>query len=134
MGDMGISRASNCALHGLAYLASKGERQLIGLHEIAASLDIPQGYMAKIFHQLSRARLVVSHRGPAGGYMLAKPPDQITLLEVIEAMEGPMPGDGCDLSLGDCPRVALCRVRSELDNLKRQQVQLLKGTLLSSLL
>jgi len=88
---MNISKASNYAICSLVYLASQANKEPIDVGEIAERLNISHGYLAKIFQLLSRARLVFSQRGPKGGYTLAHKPESITLLDVVEAVEGVFP-------------------------------------------
>lgn len=76
-----------CASFDLAY---SGQGQPIQIRAIAARQSIPPRYLEQIFVRLRRARLVESKRGPGGGYRLARPAAEITLCEIIEAVEGPL--------------------------------------------
>ena len=57
---------------------------------VAQRQEIPVQFLQKIFHELSRARLVVSQRGPEGGYRLARPADEVTVADILRAVEGPL--------------------------------------------
>jgi len=85
--------------------------------EIARRQGIPQAYVAKIVHALSRAGIVRTHRGARGGVQLAKSPAAVTLREVIEATEGPLALNLC-VVWGDCPCVQPCPVRASLARLQ----------------
>jgi len=92
---MFISQAVGYALHGLISLSScpQGERTYAA--DIAHSIGASESYLAKTFQTLARAGLVASVRGMKGGYALARPADQISVRQVIEAVEGPPNGTPC---------------------------------------
>ena len=75
----------------------------VTLEDISNSQHISRVYLAQILNRLRQARLIKSSRGPGGGYVLRKSPDQITLYDILEPLEGPVciascvdPGEGCD--------------------------------------
>jgi Rrf2 family protein len=70
--------------------------------EISDKMDIPRKYLPQVLGDLIKAGLVESVAGPGGGYSLAKPPAEITLLEVVEAAEGPVQRSRCLLRGGPC--------------------------------
>ncbi len=78
------------AICGVFDLAYNGQGDPVRVREIGARQGIPARYLEQIFQRLRRAGLVTSKRGPGGGYLLARPPGQITLREVVEAVEGPL--------------------------------------------
>ncbi len=75
---------------------------------------VPQEYLAKILQKLARTGIVTTQRGVGGGISLSRPPDRITLLEVVEAMEGPVVLSRCFTNPGECPRESYCAVHEEL--------------------
>jgi len=85
--------------------------------EVARRQGIPQAYMARIVHGLSKAGIVRTHRGSHGGVQLAKPPAVVTLRDVIEAAEGPLALNLC-VVWGDCQCVQPCPVRASLAHLQ----------------
>ncbi len=76
-----------CASFDLAY---NGQGESVQIRAIADRQSIPPRYLEQIFVRLRRARLVDSKRGPGGGYRLARPAEEITLCEIVEAVEGPL--------------------------------------------
>jgi len=78
--------------------------------QIAAVMDIPGRYLPQIMAPLVRQHLVLATAGPDGGYELARPPASITLLEVIEAAEGPLVRERCLLQGGPCDWEQICPV------------------------
>ncbi|MFQ5840678.1 MAG: RrF2 family transcriptional regulator [Candidatus Methylomirabilales bacterium] len=86
---MKLSRKSHYGLVGLIVLARQPLGSVMTVREIAEAGRLPSGFLAQIFLQLRRQRVVVGNRGAARGYSLARPPDQISLREIFEAVEGP---------------------------------------------
>ncbi len=84
---MKINRATDYGVRLMVYLASRGEK-IIPRAEVASAMDIPSEFLAKIAQILARAGLLEIRQGRTGGYRLKRPPDKITLLEVVEALEG----------------------------------------------
>lgn len=100
-----ISRRCDYALRGMVYLASIETDRVAALPEIAERMDTPEDFLAKILKTLADKGLVKSTRGAHGGYQLARPSRDISFLQVIEAVEGPIslnscldPGKSCNLT------------------------------------
>ena len=74
---------------GVLYLSEKGLSDVTPLSEISEGQVIPEKFLAKIFQSLSKSGIVRSHRGVRGGFTLAKNPKQITVKDVLEAIQGP---------------------------------------------
>lgn len=89
---MRVSRSTGYALLAVGYLAQHMDEGIILSQDIAKKYNIPLEYLLKILQQLVRANILRSKRGPRGGFNLARTPKKVTLLEVIEAVEGPMIG------------------------------------------
>jgi Rrf2 family protein len=119
---MQITRQADYAVRAVLYLARLGSEQRAATSQIAQEQRIPPSFLAKIVSQLSVAGLLQTSRGARGGVSLAKPPEQISLLEVVEAIDGPIMlnecvsdgGGACTFS-DDCPmRPIWCEVQMEL--------------------
>ena len=87
---MRISRSTGYALLAVGYIAQHPEQKIVLSQSIAKEYDIPLEYLLKILQQLVRANILRSKRGPRGGFSLAKPVKKITMLQIIEAVDGPM--------------------------------------------
>jgi Rrf2 family protein len=87
---MKISRSTGYALLAVGYLAQHQKEGIILSQAMSKQYNIPLEYLLKILQQLVRANVLHSKRGPRGGFSLARPPKKITLLQVIEAVDGPM--------------------------------------------
>lgn len=107
---MELTRKGEYAIRGIVYLAGKPLDKVCLLSDIAAAVDVPPTFLAKIFQQFSKMGLVKSFRGTGGGFMLGRPPEKITLLEVVEAVEGPIVPNRCVANAADCERSGSCNV------------------------
>ena len=87
---MRISRSTGYALLAVGYLAQHQKQRIILSQDISKKYNIPLEYLLKILQQLVKANILRSKRGPRGGFSLARPTKKITLLQVIEAVDGPM--------------------------------------------
>ena len=101
---MELTRKGEYAIRGIVYLAARPPEQICLLSEIAAAVDVPQTFLAKIFQQFSKVGLVKSYRGTGGGFVLGRAADAITLLEVVEAVEGTIIPNRCVNNEGECTR------------------------------
>jgi Rrf2 family protein len=89
---MKLTRASSYAIHALAFMAAQKHDRPMASHNVAQSEDIPERFLLKVLKPLVSARILHSVKGPNGGYRLAKSPSDITMLDIIEAVDGPIRG------------------------------------------
>jgi Rrf2 family protein len=89
---MKLSRASSYALHAVVHMAAEGEGRLLASHLIAEARGISERFLMKLLRSLVSAQILRSVKGPNGGYQLARPAAKITMLEVVEAVDGPIRG------------------------------------------
>ncbi len=87
---MRISRSTGYALLAVGYMGKNADKKIILSQTISKEYNIPLEYLLKILQQLVRANILRSKRGPRGGFSLAKPINKINMMEVIEAVDGPM--------------------------------------------
>ncbi len=87
---MRISRSTGYALLAVGYIAQHQGKGVILSQTISKEYDIPLEYLLKILQQLVRANVLRSKRGPRGGFSLARAASKITMLQIIEAVDGPM--------------------------------------------
>ncbi|MFM7213527.1 MAG: RrF2 family transcriptional regulator [Verrucomicrobiota bacterium] len=113
---MQITRASEYAMLGLLALSRRPAGSVEMVDVLAHEEGVPTSFLGKIFQSLSRAGIVKSARGSGGGFSLVRTPDEITVLEVIEAVEGPIALQRCLETDPDCTHregCALCGLFSE---------------------
>jgi len=90
---MRVNRSTAYALLAVGYIAKNQGDGVVLSEDIAKKYDIPLEYLLKILQQLVRANVLRSKRGPRGGFSLAKSTQKIAMLEVIEAVNGPLTGE-----------------------------------------
>ena len=87
---MNISRTAQYGLLAVAYVAQHSKDGHVTISNIAKEYDIPVGYLTKVTKFLVRADILNSKQGPTGGHTLSRPANEISLLEIIEAIDGPL--------------------------------------------
>jgi len=109
-----ISQTAEYALRAMVYLAmNDSEPQTT--EQIAETTKVPAGYLSKVLQSLRRAGLVVSQRGLGGGFVLAKPPDKTSILEVVNAVDPIQRIRSCPLDL-ETHGTVLCALHKRLDD------------------
>jgi Rrf2 family protein len=107
---MRLTRAGEYAVRCVLYLASQGVGVLCARKEIALRMDIPDQFLGKIAQQLARAGAIEIVQGARGGFRLVVPPEELTLLEVVEAVIGEIFLNDCVLRPESCNRSQACAV------------------------
>ena len=130
---MQFSVSIEYAIHGLIYLARAGGEKAVLLADIASAVKVPKEYLRKIFQMLTRARLVAGRRGAGGGYRLALPADELTLRQVVEAVEGSLPLYGCLHMRRHCELALSCPVQKAFDEARQKMAETLQGTTIADL-
>jgi len=128
---MQITRQADYAVRAVLYLARLGQEQRAATSQIAEDQQIPPSFLAKIVSQLSVAGLLQTSRGARGGVSLARHPDQISLLEVVEAIDGPILLNECVGANGICTFGDDCPMRPVWCDAQAQLVERLKSTYFS---
>ncbi len=105
---MRITRAAEYAIRCMIYLAGKGVLVLTCRREIAEQADIPSHFLAKIARELAKAGFLEIRQGSRGGFILLKPPEKITMLEVVETMIGEIYLNDCVVRPGSCKISDVC--------------------------
>jgi Rrf2 family iron-sulfur cluster assembly transcriptional regulator len=96
-----LSRQVQYALCGIFDLAYNGAGEPVHVRRIGERQRIPHRFLEQIFQRLRKAGLVTGKRGPGGGFRLTRPPSQISLREVVEAVDGPIVGEAPPDAIGD---------------------------------
>lgn len=104
-----LTRRGDYAVRAMLALARPGTHQLTA-GALADATAIPAGYVPQVMGDLVRAGLVANRRGRSGGYRLARPPEGVSLLEIVEAVEGDGRRKTCVLRGGACRRDGACDV------------------------
>ena len=131
---MQITRQADYATRAILYLArvEKGER--VATSQVAKEQKIPPSFLAKIISQLSIAGLLNTSRGAHGGIKLARNARDISLLEVIEAIDGPINLNMCVEGEGNCMFEENCPLRPVWCDARKELVTKLKNTTFAQLI
>lgn len=105
----------------------------ISTRVLASEADVPYQFASKIMQKLHEQGLVESVMGPFGGFRLARPAEKVTLLEIIEAVQGPVVVNTCLLGQDTCQRRHICPVRDKLESLQETMVDYLQSVRLADL-
>jgi Rrf2 family protein len=124
------------AMIDLAVQTGMGERKPLFIGDIAARQDIPRRFLENILLELRKHGLVVSHRGKAGGYALARAPDLITFADIIRAIDGPLALTPCTSrnayqKCADCIDEAICAIRKTMVEVREATAGILEQTTLA---
>jgi Rrf2 family protein len=130
---MFFTRPCQYAIRALAHLASLEEGKLCRAQEVAVIQNIPGPFLATVFQSLVRAGLVKSSKGPHGGFCLARPPRQITLYDITEAV-GSLPNlTKCAIGLEDCNGDMLCPLHDQWEPVRKRVIDYLKSVTLTDM-
>ncbi len=125
---MQITRQADYAVRAVYFLAKLGKNERAATSRIAKEQHIPPSFLAKIISQLSIAGLLHTSRGARGGVSLARPPEEINLLEVVEAIDGPIRLNECVGDDGLCTFEENCPMRPIWCDAQQELVQRLRNT------
>jgi len=126
-----IRRKTDYGLRALVGIARA--RRPVRAEELAAREDVPIAFLHKALSDLGAAGIVEGQRGPAGGFTLAKPAAEITVLEAIEAMQGPLAISRCLLGDDGCERSRTCGLRWAWEKTQRHVASFLAGITLADM-
>ena len=120
-----LSKKTDYALIALKDLAAGPTGASSSAREIAARYDIPVELMAKVLQRLAKSGVLASHQGTRGGYHLARPATQISVVDVVQAVDGPVTVTACSDADESCDQYSKCNVRDPLWRLKDRIVRYL---------
>jgi Rrf2 family protein len=113
-----FTKRADYGLMAIHFIASHGEDGAVSAKRIAEEFKIPQERLAKILQRLSKKRLITSHNGPKGGYVLTRAADEVTVGEVVRALEGPVRIVSCMTVNDDCPQFERCNLRRPVQKIQ----------------
>ena len=131
-----LSQKTRYALRALLYLVERGGGKPVQIADIATTQQVPRKYLELIMLDLKKAGIVVSRRGPGGGYALARPAAGISFAEVVRTMDGPIALVPCAslnfyAKCGDCHDESTCAIRRVMAQVREDAVRILSGTSLA---
>lgn len=131
---MQITRQADYAVRAVLHLARVGNSERSATSMVAKEQNIPPSFLAKIISQLSIAGLLHTSRGARGGVTLAREPKDITLLEVVEAIDGPIQLNECVGNTGACTFDENCPIKPVWCDAQDELVKRLQNTTFAQML
>jgi FeS assembly SUF system regulator len=128
-----LSKKADYALIAVKHLATHGVEKSHSAADIAEVYGISPQLLAKVLQRLAKHGLVTARHGSSGGYQLARHPKNISALEVISAVDGPMMITSCVTSHGACDQSNTCTVREPLRRVNESIVQVLRAVSISQM-
>jgi len=128
-----LRRNTDYALRLMVGLTKRGDDVAVATRTLATEQDVPYQLACKLMQQLHAAKLVQSCMGPKGGFRLACGPAEISLLDVVRVIQGPLSLNRCLLNDSCCPRKDGCPVRAKMGELQSQMDEYLGGVSLADL-
>jgi Rrf2 family protein len=128
-----LSKKADYGLIAVKHLATHRNEHACSANEIAEEYGISTTLMAKVLQKLAREGVVAAKHGSGGGYQLAKAPGQITALDVISAIDGPVLITSCVTNHGNCDATDKCSVREPLRRVNESILQVLSMVTISQM-
>jgi Rrf2 family protein len=125
------SRSAEYAIRAFVYLAQVDAGKFVMAKQIAADTDIPGHFLAKILQQLARKGFLKSSKGPTGGFSLRKKPDEVSLFDVIDSVDGSTEYHRCIGGLSECNDQASCGLHESWKKLRTDIITYLEQTTIS---
>lgn len=136
---MTLNKSSRLGLYAVVMMAER-PAGLVSAAMVAEAFEVSEDHVAKVLQQLVRAGVVTGVRGVGGGYRLATDPRRLTMLDIVEALEGPLRPAcyGCDLGAGGdgsaaCRQAASCAIRGVLEEIGQYAVTTLQSVTIATL-
>jgi Rrf2 family iron-sulfur cluster assembly transcriptional regulator len=128
-----LRRNTDYALRLMVSLARREGKGSVSTRLLAQEQDVSYQLACKLMQQLHEARLVDSCMGPKGGFRLNRRPADISLLDIIEVVQGPLSLNRCLLEAGACPRTKVCPMRGKIGELQGRMGEYLGSVTLEEL-
>lgn len=128
------SKGCEYAIRALMHIEDTEKTERFQAKDICAKAGIPEAFTRKVFQALVQGGFLAALRGPGGGYALTKKPEEITILDIIHAVDGEPSNEGCVMGLDQCSRETPCPLHDLWAATKEQLVKRLESRTLRDLL
>lgn len=128
-----LSSGCQDTIRATVWLATQPEHIYYRIQQISEALDLPYHFLAKSLQSLVRANILESHRGANGGVKLSASPANITLISIIEAIDGSILFDRCLLGMGDCEAEKPCAMHGQWEVWRQEIHDMYSATVLSDM-
>jgi Rrf2 family protein len=131
--SMQLTRAADYGIRVMIHLAGSPAEKRFFLPELAAGTDAPVSFLSKVLQALSRAGLISSRRGQSGGFQISQRGREASMLEVIEAIDGPIRLNLCLISGRSCHRKPQCPAHPVWARAQMAMLEVLSGAMIADL-
>lgn len=128
-----LTRAADYAVRVMVHMATLPEGTRVARSVLAEATDVPDSFMSKVLQSLARKGMISSRRGVDGGFVLVVAPGSISLLDVVEAIDGPVQLNACVGERGNCKRTEGCAAHLVWKEAQDASVQVLKSAKIADL-
>ena len=125
---MTFSKACNYGVRAALYVATRNQQEFVSIKEISEKLNISFHFLTKILQTLTQSGIMTSFRGPKGGVALAKPAIEISLLDVVQAIDGESLFTECVLGLNNCGDDQPCPLHNQWTGIRQNIHDLFEST------
>lgn len=122
------SRSAEYAVRAVTYLGGLAPQEFAMAKFVAKETGVPAHFLAKLLQDLAREGFLKSSKGPGGGFRLAQAPEEISLLRIVETVDGAGRYDRCPAGLAECDGKALCGIHDSWMELRSRIIGYLGGT------
>lgn len=130
-----FSKSFGYALRSVLYIAvMQDEKQYVQAEEIASSLSVPRHFIGKILKRLAKEKILLSIKGPSGGFTLNKNTLQMRLLDLIMTIDGMQLFNSCTLRVSECNAADPCPIHFQMENVKSKLKSILTDTAIGDLI
>jgi len=128
-----ITRYTDYAIRALCFIA-RSDKEVVSVPDLVASLKIPRPFLRKILQALNTEGILSSCKGQGGGFSLARKPEKIFLMDLMNVFQGPFKLNECFFKMKKCPNIKTCPLRKKISGIEQYVVKELKSITIASLL
>ncbi len=128
-----LSKSCIYGIRAATYIATQKSRKFIPIKEVSNQLDISFHFLTKILQELTKSEIMVSYRGPSGGIGLAKPPETISLYDIVKVLECSEVFETCILGLPGCGQLTPCPLHEKWGKSREEIKSIFTQTTLAEL-
>jgi len=128
-----ITRNTDYALRAICFIA-RNQKRAVSATELVEKLKIPRSFLRSLLQVLNRKKVLKSSRGQGGGFLLARSPEKIFLVDLIAIFQGPLKLNECFLKKLSCPNKKTCGLRKKIQSIEAYVVKELNSITIASLL
>lgn len=128
-----LTKAGEYGLRAVRYMVENADKGRVSIGDISENKNIPEPFLRKLFKPLVQQEIIISTRGVSGGVKLARKPEEITVLEVVEALEGPLALNECLLDDAACEFLAECGMHDVWEEAQAAMAKVLRSKNLTDL-